>query len=105
MTLGQLRAIAQTTKQRFKTDTPLLITGESHHVKSMYYILSSEYGYRGCYQRGTVRNLPEGFNHLFIEEYHPTRNDLMPFGTFGAAFQPAASPNPEAALPEKCLTY
>ncbi len=106
VTLGQLRAIATEAKAHFTSNVPVLITGESHHVKSMYYVLTSEYGYRGCYLRGEIKNIPPGFNHLFIEEYNPSLPEgLTPFGTLGAIFQSTESLSSDVTLPEKCLTY
>ncbi len=106
VTLGQLRDIAEATNQEFESATPLLISGESHHVKSMYYVLSVEYGYRGCYMRGKQGTVPTGFNHLFINEYQSEKNnDLIPFGTLGATFEITNSPEANVSFPEGCLTY
>ncbi|MGK2848839.1 MAG: glycosyltransferase family 39 protein [Minisyncoccota bacterium] len=106
VTLGQLRAIAKTANQKFVPTTPILISGESHHVKSMYYVLSAEYGYRGCYMRGKQKTIPVGFNHLFINEYRLEEdNDLIPFGTLGATFEITDLPEPSATFPQGCLTY
>lgn len=108
VTLGQLRAIANETKNRFTTDIPILISGESHHVKSMYYVLSAEYGYTGCYLRGTQKDIPAGFNHLFIDEYkEPLSKDssFVPFGTLGARFEERTVYQEQSILPKGCLTY
>jgi 4-amino-4-deoxy-L-arabinose transferase-like glycosyltransferase len=107
VTLGQLRSIADETLHRFPhKDIPILISGESHNVKSMYYVLSAEYGYQGCYFRGEMRDAPDGFNRLFIDERKPSStDDLIPFGTLGAVFDPASRSEPRTSFPEKCLTY
>lgn len=106
VTLGQLRAIADEARQKFMSDIPVIISGESKHIKSMHYVLSEEYGYQSCYIRGKVENTPEGFNHLIIAEYKSaTNNELIPFGTLGAIFRITESSEPNATFPKKCLTY
>lgn len=106
VTLGQLRTIAKATNEKFTPTTSVLISGESHHVKSMYYVLSAEYGYRGCYMRGKQKAIPAGFNHLFIDEYVLTKYDnFIPFGTLGASFEKTDAPEPNAPFPKGCLTY
>lgn len=106
VTLGQLRTIADEAKQKFSIELPVIISGESHHVKSMYYVLTAEYGYRGCYMRGKQQDATDEVNHLFIDEYKPSEaNTLTSFGTLGATFEIAELPNPNTPFPKGCLTY
>jgi 4-amino-4-deoxy-L-arabinose transferase-like glycosyltransferase len=106
VTLGQLRIIADKASQQFAPRTPVIIYGESKHVKSMYYVLSNEYGYRSCYIRGKTKDMLADFNHLFINEYKSSEaNTLTPFGTLGAAFEITESPELNTPFPKDCLTY
>lgn len=105
VTLGQLRDIGKETERQLPKEASTIIFGESHHVKSMYYVLTREFGYTGCYLRGKQKGLSESFNTIFIEEYRPSEPEgLTPFGTLGASFK-AASVEQKSPLPEKCLTY
>jgi hypothetical protein len=108
VTLGQLRDIASETNRRFALSTPVFISGESHYVKAIYYLLSVEYGYKGCYFKGTEKNIPTGFNHLFLTEFDnksDNKANLLPFGTLAATFKIVDSPAINISLPKGCLTY
>lgn len=104
VTLGQLRAIARGAEARFTKETPVVISGESHYVKSLYVVLTQEFGFHGCYLRGTHRALPQNWHHIYIEEpaKHP---ELEPFGTLGAHFEPRKETAGMSPLPNNCLTY
>jgi hypothetical protein len=108
VTLGQLRNIANEANRRFTTHAPVFIFGESHYVKAMYYLLSVEHGRKGCYFKGTEKNIPAGFSQLFIVEADDTsdnKTDYMTFGTLAATFEATASLSTDAPLPKGCLTY
>ncbi|MBP5993682.1 MAG: glycosyltransferase family 39 protein [Candidatus Moranbacteria bacterium] len=104
VTLGQLRNIAEEGRKRLSSKYPTIVTGESLHVKSMYYVLSSEYGYSGCYIRGYTK-VPEVFNQINIE-YTPDQKAEVEFGTLSATFRPASDVADIPLLfPDKCLNY
>ena len=105
VTLGQLRAIADEADQQFTNNIPVVITGESLYVKSLFYILSAEYGHKGCYIRGD-KNVPSSFNNLVIE-YYPNKKTGTTFGTLAASFKIADTSlhQSDFELPKGCLNY
>lgn len=103
VTLGQLRRIGGEASARFNNDAPVIVTGESLYVKSMYYVIFAEKKYNGCYLRGN-KDIPDWFNHLIIN-YNPDDEAQIEFGTLSATFIKSESSNPSAPLPAGCLTY
>lgn len=103
VTLGQLRAIANKADSQFNNNAPVIVTGESLYVKSMYYIISAENNYSGCYLRGE-NEVSHEFNHLIIE-YAPSEKVNEQFGTLAAKFIPAISADKKIMMPKNCLTY
>lgn len=103
VTLGQLRNIAEEGQQRLSREYQTIVMGESLHVKSLYYVLSSEYGYSGCYIRG-YSEIPGGFNRINIE-YSPNQKTEVGFGTLAGNFKSAyGAPDSELLFSDKCLT-
>lgn len=103
VTIGQLRLIAREASAHFAPGETIVITGESLYVKAMYYVLSVEFGYPGCYIRGD-KTVPTFFNHLIIE-YAPSNKTSIPFGTLSAGFETKNTSQTTAPLPKDCLTY
>ncbi len=112
VTLDQLRALAAATQERFRTSDPLFISGESRYARSLYYILSVEYGFSGCYLKGSVDE-PVSVNHVrviknkpeLVKESLSREKERVPFGTLALKFMPANSSAQKNSLPKECLTY
>jgi 4-amino-4-deoxy-L-arabinose transferase-like glycosyltransferase len=104
VTLGQLRAIAREASAHFAPGETVIITGESLYAKAMYYVLSVEFGYPGCYIRGD-KTVSDHFNNHLIIEYTPSAKTSTPFGTLSAGFEARSSSQTAAPLPKNCLTY
>lgn len=116
VTLGQLRAIAAEARRNFDQNSPVLVSGESLYVKAMYYLISVEQGYDGCYVHGEVDDIPAGFHNIAItytksisnaklESNQDENLSLKVFGTMAATFRAEDDFSPKGLLPEKCLTY
>lgn len=101
VTLGQLRDIGKEAAKNFNRDIPVIITGESLHVRSVYYVLSAENDFSACYLRGE-KNVSPQFNHLIIK-YAPNKKTPKQFGTLSADFIKAVSSEKSALFPEDCL--
>ena len=109
VTLGQLRDIAQEADLRLDKENFLIISGETHYVKAMYYLLSVEYGFRGCYLRGDKYDIDPVFNQLIIyynknDDNHSEKTEKK-FGTLKASFIKSELPAKNLKVPEGCINY
>jgi len=109
VTLGQLRDIAQEAEIKLNKENFLIISGETHYVKAMYYLLSVEHGFRGCYLRGEIEKLNPSFNQLIIrynkiddKKYNKLEKN---FGTLKASFIKADYLGEDDKIPEGCINY
>ncbi len=110
VTLGQLRKLADTTRERLGTGRPVVISGESRYVRSFYYLLSVENGLTGCYFKGgkensvasyqarIVKNKQERGSGLPQWEYHAS------FGTLALELFSSGELSPDNERPAGCLT-
>ena len=107
VTLSQLRMIAQEADTRFPEPLPLFISGESRYARSLFVILSQEYGREGCYIKGSVEEGTVMIPHVHIEHARETNQDeresftRVSFGTLVSYFstgQEAQSPMPVDCL-------
>lgn len=114
VTLSQMRDIASEAKKRFTQNEHVIVSGESMYVKAMYYLLSAENGFEGCYVHGNAEKIPAGYNNLIIS-YSKTSDDaesdggelsFEKFGTLSASFEKAeGNVDFSESMPKKCLTY
>lgn len=109
VTLGQLRGIAQEAEISLNKENFLIISGETHYVKAMYYLLSVENGFRGCYLRGDVEKIDPSFDQLIIHYNKIEDNDFNKleknFGTLKASFMRSSYPREDKKMPEGCINY
>lgn len=103
VTLGQLREIANKAGSQFNNNAPIIITGESLYVKSLYYVVFAENKRNGCYIRGD-NDVSAQFNNLIIE-YAPSEKTNEQVGTLSAKFIPAISAGENTTMPKNCLAY
>lgn len=113
VTLGQLRNIAQEATNNLNKENILIISGETHYVKALYYLLSVENGFKGCYLRGHKDNVFDSLNQVVIG-YNKLDDDIIAndedgitkfFGTLKASFKKAEAPGSNINLPVECITY
>jgi 4-amino-4-deoxy-L-arabinose transferase-like glycosyltransferase len=110
VTLGQLRRIASSVDGVLEQGTPVFISGENLYVKSLYYVLSHEYGFRGCYMRGEKNAVPIGMNHVLLRYTGESETERLPdefqsFGTLSVSVRKALDAEAEVIFPSECLTY
>ncbi len=110
MTLGQLRSIALSVDGGLERGVPVFISGENLYVKSLYYILSREHGFRGCYMRGEKNVIPRGMSHVLLRYTRESDTEMLPgefqsFGTLSILIRPALDAEVKEVFPEGCLTY
>jgi type IV secretory pathway VirB2 component (pilin) len=109
VTLGQLREIAKDARDQFSPNVPMIIFGESHYVKALYYVMSREQGFTGCYVKGGVSDIPEGYNQLFLMEnktdLDDKREDIKTFGTLASTVMRGGMYQSVQPLPQDCLDY
>ncbi|MFZ2154338.1 MAG: glycosyltransferase family 39 protein [Candidatus Moraniibacteriota bacterium] len=113
VTLGQLRDIASEASTRLDKESFLVISGETHYVKALYYLLTVEHGYRGCYLRGRNADIDTTFNQLVIGynksdgsvKYFLDNSDSQKeFGTLGASFK-KSNIYADSPFPVGCINY
>lgn len=114
VTLDQLRTMADETQKRFSMLHPVFISGESRYARSLYYILSVERGYVGCYLKGSVDE-PIFTNHIRViknkqetrltEKSLSERKEQIFFGTLALEFVTTSTTPQNNTLPKECLTY
>jgi 4-amino-4-deoxy-L-arabinose transferase-like glycosyltransferase len=109
VTLGQLRSIAKEAAGNLDSNIPLVISGESHHVKALYYVMSREYSFTGCYIKGESNGISQDYNQLFLVETKPGKKEkfegLNIFGTLSSEIKQGNKIDSLAKLPEDCLNY
>lgn len=110
VTLGQLRAIAQDAGARLSNDTPVIISGESQHVKALYYVMSREGGFKGCYVKGRASEVTADYNQLILEESADVRNqgdkEMRSFGTLSSyVIKGRGASRDEKISVDGCLDY
>lgn len=109
VTLSQLRDIAKEVDLTLNKEKFLVISGETHYVKSVYYILSREYGFKGCYLRGNNHKIDPSFNQVVIQ-YNKFREDdsgknYKKFGTLKASFFEPGIFSEDTKIPDGCIDY
>jgi hypothetical protein len=107
VTLGQLRAIAQKSSTDLKQTSPLIISGESQHTKALYYVMTRERNFKGCYTKGKIKEIPRGYTHVQLLESkvgdEMFQNGMF-FGTLSVTIE-EESVSEISALPSDCLDY
>jgi hypothetical protein len=113
VTLGQLREIGNEASKQLDPRLPVIVIGETLYVKSMYYVMSAEQGYNGCYVINNKENIGRNFNVLDIC-YTPEdnssgtgkiSNDYTKFGTLSARFIKGVLGQSDIIFPSNCLNY
>lgn len=100
VTLSQLRNIASDIHARVPAPEPIIISGESRYVRSVYYLLFVEQGRTGCYIKGTQKE-PLPSYHVIVTKNKGQR-DATAFGTLATQF---VAPQVGALVPGDCITY
>lgn len=108
VTLGQLRGLAREVASRANPNTPIFVSGENLYVKSLYYVLSHEHGFTGCYMRGEKNAVPSGMTHVLLrytgDSVAGDEKDFLVLGTLSVRVE-LASGTKSVETPSNCLTY
>ena len=107
VTLGQLRTIALDAENKLDKNIPIIIFGESHYVKALYYVMSRERGFNGCYIKGKA-DIENGYNTLFLMENKSRQGESSIgtlFGTLASEITRGTGTVKDLSLPKDCLDY
>jgi len=110
VTLRQLRDIAGIARDTLDVSAPVFVSGENLYVKSLYYVLSHEYGFAGCYMRGEKNAVPENMSHILLRytdeaDALASAADFQEFGTLSISVEPPLFQGDTAMPPQNCLNY
>ena len=109
VTLGQLRSIARDASTKLSSDMPVIMSGESLYTKALYAVMSTEFGFQGCYVKGKYNNPDvDLWQHLVInytDEHTSSEHESSqtPYGTLSAESIPL-SPEMQAHMPQQNST-
>ncbi len=108
VTLSQLRKMGSAVDTTFShgKNEPIFISGESRYVRSLYYILFSEFNREGCYLKGSV-DTENNLNHVAVVKNRDgiKMKERVATGTLALSFDDALEDDRTYELPSDCLDY